>query len=214
MTAPVPGNDGEPVPVGSRIFRIGRDIDVSPAAIERKKALEIMFELSEEDKEAELPRLSVWVEPLTVADQAWDFMGKKPNRTLVACLSVGAVNAIEPDAPFVAPRVEWERAMVDNGSGSKTPNARPGAEGHAGIAGLNQGGNGKTDKLRRKALRSALADLARISEVPVPHQFEIEHLQVAAYYISRKPEERTGMPDSDWIKAIRQLRRSRANIGA
>lgn len=214
MTAPVSGNDGAPVPEGLRIFRIGRDIDVSPVVIERKKALEIMFELSEEDKEAEIPRLSVWVEALTVADQAWDFMGKKPNRTVVACLSVGAVNAIQPGDTFGPIRVEWERAMVNDGSGSKAPNTRPGAEGHAGIAGLNQGGKGKTDKFRRKALRSALADLARISDVPVPHQFEREHLQVAAYYISRKPEQRTGTSDGDWIKAIRQLRRARANIDA
>lgn len=214
MTALVPGNDGDPVPAGLRIFRIGRDTDVSPVVIERKKALEIMFELSEEDKEAEVPRLSVWVEPLTVADQAWDFMGKKPNRTVVACLSVDAVNAIQPEDQFVPLRVEWERAMVDDGSGSKAPNTRPGAEGHAGIVGLNQGSKGKTDKFRRKALRSALADLARISDVPVPHQFEREHLEVAAYYISRKPDQRTGRPDGDWIKAVRQLRRMRANIGA
>jgi len=213
MTAPATGNDGEIVREELHVFRIGRDIDVSPAANDRKKALAIMFELSEEDKSANFPRLSVWVEPMTVADQAWEIMGKRPNRTVVACLSVGSVNAIPPQTLFAPLRVEWERALVDDGTGGKTPNKRLGAQGHAGITGLNQGGNGKADKLKRKALRSALADLARISDVPVPHQFETEHLQVAAYYISRKPEQKTGSPDGDWVQAIRQLRRTRANIG-
>jgi hypothetical protein len=213
MTAPLPGNDGDPVPAGVKIFRIGKNTDLNPAAIERRQALAIMFELSTADKAAAVPRLSVWVEALTVADQAWDFMGSNPARTVVACLSVDKVSAIHAQPGFAALRVEWEQAMIDDGNGNKTPNIRPGAEGHAGIAGLNQGG-GKADSNKRKALRSALADIAGISDVPVPHQFEPEHLKVAAYYISRKPEQSTGTPDGDWIKAIRQLRRARANTDA
>lgn len=209
----LPGNDGAPVPAGVKIFRIGKNTDLNPAAIERREALAIMFELSTADKAAAVPRLSVWVEALTVADQAWDFMGSNPARTVVACLSVEAVNAIPAQPAFAVLRVEWERAMVDDGNGNMIPNTRPGAEGHVGITGLNQGGGGKADGNKRKALRSALADLARISDVPVPHQFEDEHLQKAAYYISRKAEQETGTP-GDWIKAIRQLRRARANIGA
>jgi len=209
MTAPLPaGNDGDPVPAGIKIFRIGKNTDLNPAAIERREALPIMFELSTADRAAVVPRLSVWVETLTIADQAWDFMGSNPARTVVACLSVDAVNVIPAQPGFAALRVEWERAMIDEEIGNMTPNTRPGAEGHVGIAGLNQGGGGKADSNKRKALRSALADIARISNVPVPHQFEREHLQVAAYYISQKPEQRTGTLEGDWIKAVRQLRRA------
>lgn len=214
MTAPVPGNDGDPVPAGVKIFRIGKNTDLNPAAIERKRALPIMFELSTADKAAPVPRLSVWVEALTVADQAWDFMGSNPSRTVVACLSVDAVNEMPAQPAFETLRVEWERAMVDDGNGNMIPNTRPGAKGHVGIAGMNQGGNGKADSNKRKALRSALADLARISDVPVPHQFEDEQLQVAAYHISLNADQRTGTPEGDWIKAIRQLRRARSNTGA
>ena len=214
MTAPQRGNDGDPVPAGVMIFRIGKNTDLNPAAIERREALAIMFELSTADKAAAVPRLSVWIEELTVTDQAWDFMGSNPARTVVACLSVGVVNAIPTQPAFAALRVEWEQAMVDDGNGNMIPNTRPGAEGHVGITGLNQGGGGKADSNKRKPLRSALADLARISDVPVPHQFEERHLQDAAYYISRKNEHRTDTPDGDWIRAIRQLRRARANLRA
>lgn len=43
-----------------------------------------MFELSTEDKKSTGQRLSVWVEELTIADQAWGIMGAKPAYTLVA----------------------------------------------------------------------------------------------------------------------------------
>lgn len=211
MAVPQPGNDGEPVPAGTLVFRIGKHTDLSPAAVERRKALAIMFELSSEDKAAPVPRLSLWVETLTVADQAWDFMGSNPARTVVACLSVDKIHAMPAQPAFATLRVEWERAMVVDASGNMNANTRPGAEGHVGIAGLNQGGPGKADSNKRKALRSALTDIARISDVPVPHSIEADHLKIAAYYISIKENQRTGTPEGDWIKAIRQLRRARAN---
>lgn len=212
MTAPTPGNDGDPVPGGVKIFRIGKKTDPNAVALERRKALEIMFELSSEDKEAEVPRLSVWVESMTVADQAWDFMGSNPARTVVACLTVDAVHAILAQPGFTRLRVEWERAMTVDSNGNKVPNTRPGAEGHVGIAGLNQGGSGKTDSLKRKALRSALADAARVSNLPVPHQFEDAHLQYAAYHIWLKAHQRTETAEGDWIEAIRQLRRAQSHV--
>lgn len=210
MTAPVPGKDGDLVPSGILVFRIGKNTQLSPAALERRKALEIMFELSSEDKAAPVPRLSVWIESLTIADQGWAFMGSNPARTVVACLSVDAVHAIPAQPSFKPLRVEWEQAMVDDDNGNKTPNTQPGADGHVGIAGLDQGGSGKKDSLKRKALRSALADIARISEVPVPHNIEFEHLRIAAYFISIKDDQKTGTSDGDWVKAIRQIRRARA----
>lgn len=39
----------------------------------------------------------------------------------------------EPFQPLV---VQWEKAVVDNADGTTSPNAHPGAEGHAGIWGL------------------------------------------------------------------------------
>lgn len=212
MPALVPGNDGDLVPAGTLVFRVGRNTDLNPAALERRAALPIMFELSTSDKAAPIPRLSIWVEALTIADQAWDFMGSNPKRTVVACLSVDAIHAIPVPAGFIPLRVEWERAMVDDGNGNPVPNNRPGAEGHVGIAGMNQGGGGNADSHKRKALRSALADAARISDVPVPHLIENDHLQVAAYFISTKECEKTGTPDGDWVKATRQIRRARAHI--
>jgi hypothetical protein len=168
-----------------------------------------MFELSSEDKASPGKRLSVWVEELTIADQAWDFMGAKPESTVVACLDVGKIGAIPPEPSFTPLRVEWEQALMDDGSGIKVPNTQPGAEGHAGIAGLKQGGNGKTDTNQRKALRSALADIADISPVPVPHNISEVDLRYAAYFICENQGPRDTTAEVHWINAVRQLRRAR-----
>jgi hypothetical protein len=179
-------------------------------ALEQRRALAEMFELSENDKESRGQRLSVWIEALTTADQAWDFMGSKPANTVVACMNADAIRAIPAADGFASLNVEWECAVIGEIDGTTRKNCRPGAEGHCGISGLNQGGKGKQDKLKRKSIRSQLADVASISPVPVPHDFLEEHLQVAAYYLSTKPGEKTGSPESDWVEATRQLRRSRA----
>jgi hypothetical protein len=204
-----PGSDGDPVPSGTLIFRVGRDVHASEAALERRVPLPGLFELSETDKNAPIPRLSVWVEELSVADQAWDFMGSRPKNTLVACLTVDAVRSINTPEGFAAPDVEWEKALLPDGS----PNERPGAQGHCGISNLNQGGNGKQDgaKAKRKLIRMKLADAARLSRVPVPHRFDDQHLRVAAFYISTKPEHRSDSCEGHWISAIRQMRRAHAH---
>lgn len=88
-------------------------------------------------------------------------------------------------------------------------NLEAGAEGHAGIAGLCQGGDGQTDKKRRKALRSKLADIASISPTRARHDIPEENLRMAAYFIYEKERGRNDSPLAHWVKAIRQLRRAR-----
>ena len=161
-----------------------------------------LFELSSEDKKSEGKRLSVWAEELTVADQAWDFMGSKPKNTLVACLNTDDVRSIAPSAKMSSLDVQWEKAVLADGS----PNNRRGAEGHCGICNLDQGGDGRQAKTDRRRIRMKLADAAKLSPVPVPHQFDEEDLRVAAYFIAKK-DGSAGDSDSHWIQAVRQLRR-------
>ena len=106
-----PGSDGEPLPPNTLIFRIGRDVHASAALLERREVLPGLFELTDEDKNSPGMRLSVWAEELTVADQAWDFMGSKPKNTLVVCLNVDDVRGIAPPEGFSALNVEWEQAL-------------------------------------------------------------------------------------------------------
>lgn len=157
-------------------------------------------------------RLSIWVEELTIADQAWGFMGAKPEHNVVACLSVDAIIAIPPQPGFDPLCVEWEEALTVDGDGNQVRNTRPGAEGHAGITGLNQGGDGKTHKRQRLEMRSDLADAAVLSLVPVPHDIPEEHLRVAAYFIYENNSSQRSSSEIDWVRAVRQLRRSRAHI--
>ena len=201
MTKPRPGSDGDLLPAGTLVFRIGKRADPSPEALKQKKPPEILFKPSSDDEESPGKRLSIWVEELTLPDQGWAFMGCDPAKTMVACLNVDAIRAIQPPEPFDPLGAEWEQALLPDGS----VNNLPGAEGHAGITGLLQGGNGKMDSKRRKALRSKLADAAEISPVPVPHNLSEEHLRVAAYFIHEKGK---GSQEANWISAVRQLRRA------
>jgi hypothetical protein len=200
-----PGSDGDPLPSGTLIFRIGRDVHASAALLQRREVLPGLFELTDDDKNSPGMRLSVWAEELTVADQAWDFMGAKPKNTLVVCLNADDARSIAPPDGFSALNVEWEQALLPDGS----PNERPGAEGHCGIANLNQGGGGKQDKAKRLRLRMKLAEAAKLSPVPVPHQFDEEHLRVAAYYIAEKCKQPDASVEAHWINAVRELRRER-----
>ena len=201
MLCPEP--EGEPLPAGTLIFRIGKDCHLSKQALRCGDPLPPLFELSTDDRKADPPRLSVWVEAMTIADQAWQYMGGKPLNTVVACISVDEVRAIPIHMPFDAINVEWEQARWPNGD----INDDAGAEGHCGISGLNQGGGGKMDSNRRRELRSQLADTARISPMPVPHNIQEEYLRVAAYFIDEKGEILGGGCAEHWVAAIRQLRR-------
>jgi hypothetical protein len=95
-----PGNDGDRLPPGTLVFRIGKNAHVSPAGLDyvlgQRKALPEMFQPSGDEE-----RLSVWVEELTIADQAWAIMGCKPANTVVACLTVDNIRAIMPPDHFV-----------------------------------------------------------------------------------------------------------------
>lgn len=196
-----PGSDGDPLPPHTLIFRIGSNVQVSTATIESGEVPPGLFELSSEDKKSEGKRLSVWAEELTVADQAWDFIGSKPKYTIVACLTTDDVRGIEPRGKLSRLDVQWEKALLADGS----PNDRPGVEGHCGICNLDQDGSNKAD---RKFLRMQLARAAKFSPVRVPHKFDEEHLRVAAYFVAEK-DESGGDSESHWIQAVRQLRRAK-----
>jgi hypothetical protein len=205
MIKPSPGSDGEPLPAGTLVFRIGKGVHLNPEAIEKREALEIFFKPSSDDEKSPGQRLSIWVEELTLPDQGWDFTGRDPAKTVVACLNVDRIRSVVPPEPFDPLRVEWEQALLHDG----TPNTRPGSEGHCGIGGLLQGGGGRKDKDRRKELRRRLAEKAAISPVPVPHDIPEDNVRTAAYYIYLKDEGGAEEPEANWIAAIRRLRRAK-----
>ena len=100
------------------------------------------FKPSSDDEESPGQRRSIWVEGLTLPDQAWDFTGRDPEKAVVACLNVDDIRAVVPPEPFNELGVEWEQAQLQDGRA----NNHPGSEGHAGISGLLQGGNRKKDE--------------------------------------------------------------------
>jgi hypothetical protein len=60
-----PGNDGDPLPSGEWVIRVAKTSKYGFSAQQSA------FELSSKDKEAPVPRLSVWAEKLTHDDWAW-----------------------------------------------------------------------------------------------------------------------------------------------
>lgn len=204
-----PGKDGEPLPHGTLVFRVGKNAWLSDVALEGRKALPVMFEPSSDDKKSKSKCISIWVEALTVADQGWAIMGAKPAYTAVACLDSEKVRAIPPTGEFQPFQVQWEQAVVRLDDGTEVPNTAPGAAGHAGIWGLIQGKENKTDGLKRKDMRSKLADIADVSPVPVPHDIPEEHLQEAAYYVYLMHGDCACAAEDHWVAAVRQLRRAR-----
>jgi hypothetical protein len=199
-----PGKEGDPLPCGTIVFRISESRNVNFVAMEERRALPGMFELSTPEKKSKHKRLSIWAEELTVADQAWDFMGKNPKHTVAACSDVGRIRAIEPPEGFERLDVVWERAK----NRDDTPNERPGAEGHAGITNLYQG-HERRDKEKRSELRSKIADAFDISPVPVPHEFADEDLRLEAYLHYERYRTEGDNPEMHWIHAVRQMRRAK-----
>lgn len=136
------GAEGESLPDDASVFRLCRrtsDGKIAPEA----------FVLSSDDQRQAIPRLSVWEQSLTTPDEA------DPTRRLllVALLSVVDVRRIRPDAAgAVNLDVQWEQAWTKDADGNRVESTAPGAGGHCGIAGLNQG-----DKAVRKGLRAELA---------------------------------------------------------
>jgi hypothetical protein len=145
QTKPIlqPGQEGERLPDGVIVLRLGKlskDAQLAP------EANEMHFTLSSEDKASKLQALTVWAEELTSAQTARDLMGaNRAEYRLVLHLNVDDIRAIRypSDSTESMLEVVWD------------PDTHPGAEGHAGIIGLNRGA-----KATRKALRLRLADLA------------------------------------------------------
>lgn len=156
-----PGPYGEPLPPGEWVLRLAvRPMDFE----ETGRASAVMFELSSADRESPHPRLSVWAERLTTPEQAWRLMDAKPTCQLVLRLNTDDIRRLrpEPDSPEV-PHLDvvWEPLFAAGQHGSRIPEPRAGAEGHAGITGLARGG--AVNRLHAKSLRRQLALLARVA---------------------------------------------------
>src|SRR5271165_1092661 len=111
---------GTPLPSGMVVLRLLR-------ASKDGKALESHFALSEEDKSATLPALSVWIETLTTPEQARALLGEKQIAYEIYCrLPVDTIRTINvPASPQVALDVVWDTLFQE---GTDLPDARPGAE--------------------------------------------------------------------------------------
>ena len=167
----VVGPEGSPVPSGVSVVRLA-DL----ASVENGRASATIFALSSADKNQESPRLSVWVEGLTAAEEAWMLTGRGRERRAVLTLSVDAIRALvsTPTNPIhPGLEVEWERATTLDGVGDRVLDSRPGAEGHAGIARLDDRFGTKT---QRKSLRVKLADIATVR---ILNEFELDKLASA-----------------------------------
>ncbi|MBD1929793.1 hypothetical protein H6F74_26685 [Trichocoleus sp. FACHB-90] len=128
------------------------------------------FLLSTGDKNSTPPHLSVWVESCTTPAQAYRFLQENsPNseRKLVLRLRVDEIRMLAVMVNNVEYKtlldVLWVHLFEDSIRNIK--DQRPGAEGHAGITGLDEKSapkgltNGEAKNLR-KSLRSQLAELA------------------------------------------------------
>lgn len=146
----IPGQKGEPLPVGLIVVRLGRP---SLYEAETLQVNPLHFELSSEDKTSELKSLSVWVVELTPPIVARSLMGEKRGEyTLALHLKVDDVRNInlQPDAPNPPLDVVWDPIEV------------PQAEGHAGITGLM-----RPDNAPRAVYKALRAKLARISTIEI-----------------------------------------------
>ncbi len=193
MSTLTPGPTGSPVAPEAWVLRVGQVV-VNEVATSSAHAPPNMFELTSDDKKSPVPRLSVFAEELTIADQAWAILGCQPKHTVVACAQVERINSLS-NAAGIRTEVQWDRVLDSDA---------PGIDGHCGIANLNQG-----DKRQRRELRSQLADQFRLSKVPVPHNFSEKELQVAAFYIYERDVD-SNSPESHWVSAIRNMRRKKS----
>jgi hypothetical protein len=145
-----PGQDsyGEPLPAGEIVIRLGVP---SMDFAERRKASPNWFELSTEDKKQKPPRLSVFCERLTTPQQAWELQGSREEYAAMARLNVDTIRAIRPDPNSVdVPSLDVVWDGLDD--------PRPGADGHAGITGLDR--VGPVHKLHTRSFRFQLAEQA------------------------------------------------------
>ena len=167
----VAGLEGSPVPYALSVMRLA-DL----ASLQNGRASATIFALSSADKLHESPRLSVWVEGLTSVEAAWILTGRVRERRAVLTLPVAAIRALVPTPPEpIHPglEVEWERATILDALGNRVVDFRPGAEGHAGIARLDDRFGTKT---QRKSLRVRLADLATVR---ILNEVELDRIAAA-----------------------------------
>jgi hypothetical protein len=137
------GEDGAPLPHGEWVLRLSarpKDFHVNG------KAPPIAFKLSTTETQEKMPKLSVFAESLTTPEQAWTIAGAKKNHELVLRLSVDAIRALRPGAD--APSAETLDVVWHH-----IADPLPGAEGHAGVTGL--------DGTNRKIFRRKLTDIAQ-----------------------------------------------------
>lgn len=120
-----------------------------------------VFELSSLDKKSVPPHLSVWVDALTTPKQAYSFLPENSPCRLVLRLNVEKVRKLvggsDEKLHSSLLDVVWVH-LIQNVDGEQIRDRRPGAEGHAGIIGLDD--KSVSNKLLRKDLRSKLAELA------------------------------------------------------
>jgi hypothetical protein len=202
MTRVQPGIDGVRLPVGTLVFRIGESAHLSPEAKRQKKAMAIMFRPTTADRESKSKCISVWVEDLTLPDEAWSMMGARPKNTVVACLNSEKIRSVVPPSGLAPMDLQWDR---DESLGN-----HPGSDGHAGLWGLVQGDGLPGKKTKLHELQSQLADIARISPTPVPHNLENEAVAVAAYYFAMRHRPCSCTNEQHWVEGVRKLRRIRA----
>ena len=154
-----PAETGTPLPAGEIVFRLLK-------ASKDGMALETHFALSEEDKNASLPALSIWPLRLTTPEQARSFLSedKQGSYRLYALLSVDQVRELTAsDLTDPVLNVVWDRLYE---AGTNLPDSRPGTQGHAGITGLVKPPG--MEKVVYKKLRTRLADLANLNLKQLP----------------------------------------------
>src|SRR2546429_814409 len=95
MRKPHEGTAGEPLPDEDFVLRLGR---LPKDLLEERRASPNWFELSEEDKAQEPPKLSVFCDRLTTPEQAWNLLANKESYVAYGRLNVADVRHVKPDA--------------------------------------------------------------------------------------------------------------------
>lgn len=163
--------DQTPLPEGFWIIRLAiPPKDYQETARVSAVQLGNDFILSSEDKKSVPPHLSVWAEQLTSPSQAYQFLiENRPDspRKLVVRLNVDSIrnlkSSIFPEGKQFLD-VLWIHLFKDSKQ-HKVRDTRAGANGHAGIVGLDEDSapsslSQKQKKKLRKDLRLQLAELA------------------------------------------------------
>lgn len=164
MSHPIrPGEENEPIAAGLSVLRfwsVGGLNDEALQLATKGKAQPTMFAFSDVERRLPIQSLSVWVEAVTPAPQAWQLSGSKPLTRILLHLTSDAIRQVlvTPDQGL---DVVWERAVIDQPDGSAIPDTRQGADGHAGVRHLEKGSSGQ-----RRLARFRLAEAAKAELLP------------------------------------------------